>query len=224
MAVSAGNICVVGGYSSQSNSDISPLPDTGCDPLVDPIAASFVPPSVGSCDHTSRALDNSSATLSPGTYCGGLSITGNSNVTLNPGTYIIKDARIFIDSNSDLTGSGVFIYLTNGAYVDFHSNSTITLSAPTSGTYEGFLLAAQSGNDLTQNMDSNNYSSFDGLIYFPGDKFAANSNASVPTGAGFRWLIAKTFYLDSNAHLLVDPTGAVATPPPLAGGSVALVK
>ena len=224
VAVAAGNICVVGGYASQSNSDIDPLPATSCEPYVDPMAG-LAAPAVGGCNHNNHMVDGGAHTLNPGVYCGGLTIKNNSNVTLNPGTYIIKDAEFLVDSNSNLSGAGVFFYLADGAYLNFNSNTTVTLSAPATGIYAGILMFAEPGNNVIHVLDSNNVSSFDGLIYFPDDKFEANSNSLVVNGVSFTLLIAKTFLIDSNAHLQINP-GASALPMPsgLMSGMVSLVN
>ena len=101
-----------------------------------------------------------------------------------------------------------------------HIDTSINLSAPISGSYTGVLLVAEPGYNLTHVLDSNNLSNFDGLIYFPDDKLEVNSNTQVNNGQNFTYLIAKTFYIDSNAVLSVDPeSSSVPTPPAMAKGS-----
>ena len=219
VAVTAGGIYIVGDYSVQSNSEIDPSPTTGSEPIADPMAG-LPAPSFGSCEHNSYVVDNDTVTLDPGVYCSGLIIKNNSNVTLNPGTYVIRHSQFLVDSNSTLSGSGVLVYVADGAKFSFHSNTTIDLTAPASGTYEGVLFFAEPGNNKTHVMDSNNHSNFGGLIYFPDDRFVANSNTLVTNGQKFTYLIAETFYIDSNAQLSVDPVGSSApAPPALASGS-----
>ena len=166
----------------------------------------------GGCDYDSHEVDDGTVTLDPGTYCNGLIIKNNSNVTLNPGIYHIRDTEFLVDSNSTLSGTGVLIYLANGAYINFNSNTTIDLTAASSGDYMGVMIYAEPGNDLTHVLDSNNSSDFGGLIYLPGDRFEANSNTQVTNGQSFTYLIAKTFYINSNAHLNVDPASGAPVP------------
>ena len=219
VAVTNGKICIEGGFTQQSASSITPDPKSGCNTIDDPMS-SLSPPSVGACDHTEYEVDNGTVTLDPGVYCEGLIIKNNSNVTLNPGTYIIDELEFLVDSNSSLSGTGVLIYLSGGANINLNSNTSFNLSAPISGPYTGVLLIAEPGYNLTHVLDSNNFSNFDGLIYFPDDKLEANSNTQVSNGQNFTYLIAKTFYIDSNAELNVDPeSSSVPTPPALAKGS-----
>ncbi len=216
VAVTAGEICVQGDYVSQSSSDIDPNPITGCDDTIDDPMAGLPEPAFNEiCDYDSYEVDNETVTLDPGIYCGGLVIKNNSNVTLNPGIYHIRDTAFLVDSNSNLSGTGVLIYLANGAYINFASNTTVNLTAASSGEYTGVVIFAEPGNDLTHILDSNNSSNYGGLIYLPGDKFVANSNTQVANGQSFTYLIAKTFYIDSNAHLYVDPASAAPRPPQL---------
>ncbi len=216
MAVTDGTICVEGDYVSQSNSNIDPNPETGCgDTSDDPMAGLSEPLFNGICDHESYVVDNGTVTLNPGIYCDGLIIMNNSNVTLSPGIYHIRDSEFLVDSNSNLSGTGVLIYLANGAFLNLNSNTTVDLTAPSSGDYTGVVIYAEPGWDLTHVVDSNNSSNFGGLIYLPGDKFVANSNTQVANGQSFTYLIAKTFYIDSNAHLYVDPESAAPVPPNL---------
>lgn len=232
VAVSAGDVCAYGGYVARSNSHITPPPTTGsttppCAPIVDPLEGLAAPASAsGPCDYNNYQVDENVETLNPGVYCGGLSIRNNSVVALNPGIYVIKGGVFEFESNSEVTGAGVFIYLADGAYINFNSNTTFTASAPDSGPYEGILLFAEPGNNLTHYMESNTVSLYDGLFYLPGDKLLVNSNASISNGANFTYLIAKTFNLDSNGHLFVDSAVATVTPPAMAGlgASVQLVK
>ena len=140
-AITAESICVAGDYDHSGTGTYSPAPDTGCAPMLDPLAA-VSPPAFSGCDHNNTYLDDAIVTLSPGVYCGGLHIDGNSIVNLDPGVFVIKDADFHLDSNSSVEGDGVGFYLTNSATLHFDSNTQVDLSAPTSGEMAGLLIAA----------------------------------------------------------------------------------
>lgn len=83
-----------------------------------------------------------STTLEPGTYCGGLLITGSATVNLRPGTYVIKDGPLLVDKEASLLGVDVSIYFTGeAAGLLFNTNTSISLSAPAYGQMAGILLS-----------------------------------------------------------------------------------
>ncbi|MFC6789115.1 TadE/TadG family type IV pilus assembly protein [Methylobacterium komagatae] len=83
-----------------------------------------------------------STTLDPGTYCGGLLITGNAVVTLRAGSYVFKDGPLLVDKHASLEGHDVSLHFTGDASgVLFNTDTTISLTAPTSGSMAGLLLS-----------------------------------------------------------------------------------
>ncbi|WP_244539583.1 TadE/TadG family type IV pilus assembly protein [Methylobacterium sp. 174MFSha1.1] len=92
--ITATRTCTVGGFHG-GRENFKPLPVTGCPALKDPLA-SLPPPSVGSCVATDLSLTGGTHTLSPGTYCGGLSIDGGAEVTMRPGIYVMKDGPLIV--------------------------------------------------------------------------------------------------------------------------------
>ena len=83
-----------------------------------------------------------SVVLEPGTYCGGLLITGNAVVTLLPGNYVIKDGPLLVDKKATLIGNGVSLhFIGDAAGLLFNTDTTISLTAPVGGTMSGILLS-----------------------------------------------------------------------------------
>lgn len=103
----------------------------------DPLS-SVTAPSFSSCDHYATVVILF-GTLNPGTYCGGITIMGAA-VTFNPGLYIVTGGMTW-ELGSTINGTGVTFYLTTGGgwtYGNFNIwNSTVTLSAPTTGSGGG---------------------------------------------------------------------------------------
>jgi hypothetical protein len=132
-----GGTCLVGGYDG-AGTDYSPTPTTSCEPWENPLENLPLPTLDGHghavathCDFTNKSIPvNTTAVLTPGIYCGGINMNSNTVVTMEAGIYVIKDGPFHTDSNTVLSGEGVFIYLTGtGAILDMNSNSIIDLKA-----------------------------------------------------------------------------------------------
>jgi Flp pilus assembly protein TadG len=155
-------ICSVGGAVT-TRANFAPPVTSGCPAIKDPLAGTITAPAPGPCVTVSSSAGpgpgkgpggpaagnvaiTASTTLSPGTYCGGLHITSTANVTLNPGVYIIKDGPLVVDGQASMTGQDVgFYFMGNAAGVLFDANTTISLTAPVSGTLAGILMTEQPG-------------------------------------------------------------------------------
>ena len=145
----AQTICTAGGFDG-ARANFAPPPQTGCPPIQDPLRDRAAPP-VGACTaipssanskrDTSGNLVDQSATLDPGTYCGGLYITKNASVTLRAGIYVMKDGPLIVDKNAVMTGTDVAFYFTgNKGGLLFDKKTTVSLSAPTTGPMPGLLV------------------------------------------------------------------------------------
>jgi hypothetical protein len=128
-------------------------------PVADPYSSLVMPTSSGSCTNPGN-----SSTYSAGHYC---SMDLKNTVTLNPGVYIIDGGNLKINANANVTGSGVTFYLENGASVSMNGNSDVQISAPTTGTYAGFLFISDRSNTSGITINGNNSSSVTGIIYAP---------------------------------------------------------
>lgn len=221
--VSADFISTVGGYLIGSNASVTPTPVSGASVMADPLA-SLPQPSVGACNYNNKIVNspgNTTATLNPGVYCGGLQVKSNAVVTLNPGMYVIKNGKFLLDSNVKLTGTGVMFFLTgSGAVVAWDSNTTTNLTAPTTGPYKGILFFQDRAFGGLHDFDSNNQNkTMVGTLYFPNATFNSDSNSTF-NSSSCTMIIADNFVFSSNAGMVVDfdPT---ACPVPLPDGLTA---
>ena len=182
--------------SAYSGSGFSPTPITNASPVSDPFASMPAPTFSNTCACTNYTVSKNqvacngntinatgtSATLNPGVYCGGITVSGNGvSATFTSGTYILLGGGLNVKGGANATGSGVMFYNTysttpNYAYAPIViSASSTTLSAPTSGTYEGILFfqdrnipTKDTGPSGPQNTVSGTSStSFTGALYFP---------------------------------------------------------
>src|SRR5207249_4750893 len=144
-SITAGYIHVTGGDNCGGNC----FPDAvnGSPIVPDPLAG--VPAPTGyttTCDpaHTNRTINGSSASLTPGTYCGGIKIQGNGTANLAAGTYVLLGGGLTV-SPGNINGTHVTFYSTydaTHAYGPLNIQggaSTATLSAPILGSLAGVL-------------------------------------------------------------------------------------
>jgi type II secretory pathway pseudopilin PulG len=149
--VTASSIDIAQGGGSNGHgcgSCINPTPTT-VSSITNPYANLPVPTFSSTCDYTNYNLKSGVATISPGTYCGGITASGGT-LTFNSGTYILLGGGLTGSGGAKLVGSNVFFYNTcnpspcsNGSSnykpLTVSGGSTATLSANTSGTYSGVI-------------------------------------------------------------------------------------
>ncbi len=162
----------------------TPNPITGIVPAADPLAYLTRPPAGGCYPNGTGVLTgNGNATLFPGTYCDGISVSGGVNVTLQQGVYVVTGGGISFGGNGSVTGNGVTLYLgPTGGSMTFNGNQTINLSAPTADPYAGILLYQDPANNLAATLDGTNTSNLRGAVYFPQAALTINGAAGSTTG------------------------------------------
>lgn len=146
-----------------------------------------------------------SVTLSPGTYCGGLTLSGNNDVTFEPGVYYIDGGDFKVTGNGSLYGEGVSFVLTNSntndgdwANLNISGGKEVFFSAPAEGEdMEGvvFYQDRDTPESSTKNKLTGTSSIIlEGAAYFPsrGIDFGGNNDATSPNENPCTRLIAKT--------------------------------
>jgi Flp pilus assembly protein TadG len=200
-----GAVTLAGSYQANSGFTYTSI-HTHASQVTDPYASLTVPASSCTAAQVANSAHyTSSTTLNPGTFCGGISITGNNTrITLNPGVYIMDGGDLSMTSGG-ITGAGVTIILKNsrapsGSYgnISLSGNSPITLTAPTTGTYAGIAVyqdrnapASNAGNAMTGT------STFDieGAVYTPSRSLSFGGNSTTSTCTQ---LLAKTVAFQGN--------------------------
>jgi hypothetical protein len=209
ISLNATGIDVVGGVDQNGNVTINPTPTTGVTPVGDPFASVPAPPP-GSCVTPNPPI-TSNTTLRPGTYCGGISISGNASVTFQTGPYILLGGGLNASGTVSLTGSGVTFYNTFDTTHPFDSisitgNLTMNLSAPASGALAGMLFFEDRNapTGYTEKFAGNSSSNLTGAMYFPNNEveYTGNSSAGVQNVA----IVADTVSFIGNASLKSDPS------------------
>ena len=218
-AISASSISIVGNYQNGGQGTLVPTPLTGQTAATDPLA-SLPSPTPGSCTQTNYNWSQGTTTLSPGTYCGGIHISGGT-VTFSAGQYILLGGGLTIDSASTTaTGSGVFFYNTSNSTYSYGTMTisgqpNVTFSAPTSGTYEGiFWFTDRSQTSTNQNqVNGATTATIQGTIYMPTVPLLYTGESSTGTYTG---LVVNTLQINGSTNFKQDTTGQYTG---LSGGS-----
>jgi len=201
------------GSDTGSNTCISPAPTTGSTAVADPLAGVKEPAFPASCDHTNMTVNNVQ-TLSSGTYCGGITVSGGGNATFNSGTYIlIGGGLVASSSTAAISGTGVTFYNTacgssplnpcptgsgsyNGSYKPYvlSGGVTGTLSAPTSGVYNGILLMQDRTLPIQSSQETisgGSTATFTGAVYLPRSPlvYSGGSSTSSPSLTLISWTL-----------------------------------
>jgi len=238
----AGMICSAGGKVNATSANFSPAPTTDCPVLPDPLS-SRVAPSVGACNHTGKVVDGTYQTLQPGTYCGGLTVTNAANATLSAGIFVITGGPLIVDGGSSLSRSGVGIYLSGaGTNLTFDADSTISLSAATTGPLAGILIfddlsgapapanvpksgrgaggrTLKSGSPRQHQILSDNARNLLGTIYMPKGEIIIDALQRIADKSAYTVLVVQQLHLYSGPNLILNSNySATNVPVPMGVG------
>ncbi len=126
------------GFGHHFIRNVTPPLEHAPEVITDPLASLAIP-AAGACSATALQIVGGSQTLNPGTYCGGLRISGNATVTLNPGMYIIAGGNFSVN-NATVEGTGVTMTLADTSVGIDWENAVVRLAAPKTGTYAGLTI------------------------------------------------------------------------------------
>jgi hypothetical protein len=197
--ISASHICVAGGYTG---SGYSPAPETGCAQVGDPFVSTIVP-APGACTSTDLSI-NSSTTLGPGVYCGGIQIAGGATVSLAPGEYHIVDGALKMTSGASIAGADVVFVLSGTATLSIAGSGEVLTTPPISGPLTGFSIVQDRNAPLglLSKITGEGRFEFPGIVYLPRSKLdvagRAAGNVYIPTYAA---IVADTIKVSGQGEL-----------------------
>ena len=199
----AESICVNGGVTGQGNSD--PLAQLECPQVDDPLAE-LERPFVGGCDFNNTKFNSGTHILTPGVYCGGISLSGSAKVEFGEGTYIIDGGTLKVaGKTASMEGEEVSFYFTGDASLNLAGQGTLDLSAPTGDTdpLKGILFFGDPDSDpgVKHNISGNDNMSYDGTMYFPNNELAFTGNGTGTSSAGYTLAIARLLKFGGNGSL-----------------------
>jgi hypothetical protein len=191
---------VVEGLANGCSPSLPAVPvDTSCS--VDP----FTKISNGGSSYTVGPGSSYGTTQGGNTICyNSLTIGANGDtVTLNSGIYVINGGTLHFESQKNLGGSGVIFYLENGASLVLDNGANISLTAPTSGTYQGVLFYQAPSDTNAISLQGGSSSTISGSILAPGAALTiGNGSASAVSSA----IVASTLTMNGGGTLTATAT------------------
>jgi Flp pilus assembly protein TadG len=174
------------------NGTASPTPKTGVSATADPYSGTLTAALAGFLTGCSYYTNQS--LLSPGCW---LNVNVNSALTLAAGTYFFP--TLSINSGGSITGTGGVTVVT-GEQSIFNASGSITLTAPSTGTFAGIAIDALGGMTMNSGVTFN----VNGAIYAPFGTVILNSgtwNKSACT-----YLVALAIIANSSSTLTLPQT------------------
>ena len=201
--LNADPINIVGDYVNKGT--MSSTPNVDMPSITDPLQ-NLATPTVSGCDYTDVSYSGGSHTLSPGVYCGGISVSGSAQVTMTAGTYIISgdnNDTLSVTGQANVTGNGVTAYFNGDTSLSVNGQGTLDLSAPTTGDYAGILFHGDPNSDPnTQHMVTGNGNAiFDGIMYFPNAIAKINGNGNTSSNTDISAIMARQLRFGGNGTL-----------------------
>lgn len=216
-AISAAIICSSGGVSSTSSLSMKPGPTSDCPPIPDPLAGRATP-GVGACFANNLSITSGVLALVPGTYCGGISISGTAKVTFQPGDYIIKDGELKIVGTSTVVGDHAGFFLTGTkAVLNIGGTATLTFTGRKTGTLSGLLFFEDPAQPVggIHKISSPNVKELTGTIYLPQGTLQIDPNSSVAQNSAYTAIISNRIELSKGPMLVLNSNyGASDVPLP----------
>ncbi len=217
--LTATSIATSGDYSGDC---LNPTPETSMPAISDPLAK-LDPPAIPPCDYAALVDVTVNTTLTPGYYCGGISIHENAVIDFEPGMYILDGVGLQITGNTKVTGDELTFYFTptttgQKAGKEWRSlliagTTNVELKAPTSGYYEGILFYQDrnASPNLVNRLTGDAQMELEGLFYFPNNpvKFSGNTQAS---GSDWISIIARTVEFVGTTNLYQDLSEVAYSP------------
>jgi hypothetical protein len=238
--VTGGSLKVNNGPGTAPSGVTGPY-STGVAPITDPMAYLTMPSFSHTCNFTNMTVNTVGTTvLSPGTYCGGISVKNNGvNVQFSAGVYYLLGGGLGVESGASVTSTGTGVTFVNTwdathdyGKINLQSAATVTLSANTDVTnplagvlfYQDPSVPASNEGMLpgaANVFKSGSGSTLTGTIYFPTQdvEFSSGSTMSIVGG-----VIAQSIWIHSGTDLTFTPQGTAGTDAYYTGKRASIVE
>ena len=149
-----------------------------------------------------KAIDSDTVKIYPGYYDNiPPKAAGKANIVMQPGNYCLDDFKM--SSNTEVSGSDVFIYILSGGEFDF-SGGVMELDAPNIDTYRGYLayVVPPASGFTDCKITGNTSTRFTGTIYAPYCNITINGSSD-PEGIHSQ-IIGYTVKLNGDNSLYIE--------------------
>ncbi|MCE5278746.1 MAG: pilus assembly protein TadG-related protein [Planctomycetaceae bacterium] len=203
----ADNLNIVGEMRFTGNSGADAPVKTGADYIADPLATLPAPPITADLG-TISLKNKATATIDPGYYSGGITLTANASITLNPGIYVVDGAGFQVSGNGSILAEGVMVYIKGSGILDLTGNGTVRITPPNpavhtfqgADTYEGIAFFQERTSNSSASLSGNGGMSVDGALYLPGAQLTLTGNGDT-LGAQ---LIVNTLRMTGNGEVTIN--------------------
>jgi Flp pilus assembly protein TadG len=209
----ATSYCVAGGVEGDN---FTPTPRENCaaenDPLADEFASDWTQENIDNlaCTYTDYPeINDASITtnLSPGVYCGGLSIKKGTVQLQTNGIYVFRDGPLEIQSQGTLLGTEVVVLFDGDDTTRLvtQAGASIVTSARSSGTFQGVAFAQHpSSVPASPNLIiGGGEVQINGIMYFPEQAIKITGGGDIGTNAAQFAIMADTIAIEGNGELRI---------------------
>lgn len=195
----------------------SPAPRVGQEVVADPYAdLPFMRHEVCDERRSKGLVVSADVTLQPGTYCGGINITGQGvKVTMAPGEYVMVNGSLLVNGNATLEGREVVVGFTGSdATLRVWGNGSVDMTSPTSGTYANMqffqdrndargrgMWVSIGGNGGPTLGNDRSKLSIDGAAYFPTQNFWVYGASAVDINSPGVAVVADKIWFQGSATI-----------------------
>ena len=156
-------------------------------------------------------FSNGQRTLSPGTYRGGISVSGKGSLTMTPGVYYMDGGGFSFSGQGDLMAQGVMIFNapTGPSHqVSINGTGSIVMSPPTSGIYQGLTLFQDRESPNPMSVSGGGYMNITGTFYAANAQLTVSGGGDSKVGSQY---ISRFLKIAGNGGLRIDydPTQAI---------------
>jgi Putative Flp pilus-assembly TadE/G-like len=223
-SINADTTAVVGGASTAGNAHVANL-HVGASARSDELAS--ILPDTAAWNGLRASMNqpagvngaiSGSGSFAPGNYPKGLSLSGNAAAILQPGTYMFGTS-FSMSGNSTLSATGVTILCDAGVEPSLAGNGSVTMTPPTSGSFQGLMLMCHRSTSGPQvlTLSGNGAINCQGSFYVPGGGAKLSGNGAAQ---GFGQLVCLTLTVTGNG----SATGLHIVPSSSSSGGASLVQ
>lgn len=156
-------------------------------------------------------ISNGTRNLSPGTYRGGISVSGQGSLTMAPGVYYMDGGGFSFAGQGNLLAQGVMIYnapTQPSHQVSIGGTGSIIMSPPTSGIYKGLTLFQDRESTNPMSVSGGGYMDITGTFYAANAQLTVSGNGDSKVGSQY---ISRFLKIAGNGGLRIDydPTQAI---------------